>query len=50
MSSSIVKGSLGAMAQASGQSLAQSFISCDVIVLCDTSGSMGTMDSTEGQS
>jgi len=50
MSNNLVKGSLGAMAQASGQSLAVSFISCDVIVLCDTSGSMGTMDSLEGQS
>jgi len=50
MTNSLVKGSLAAVAATNGQSLAQTFISCDVIVLVDTSGSMGTMDSLEGQS
>lgn len=47
--SNLVKGSLGAIAAQNGQSLAQTFISCDCVVLVDTSGSMGTHDSTGGR-
>lgn len=46
----IVKGSLGAVAKQNGQSLAQTFVSCDVVVIVDTSGSMGSQDSTAGRS
>lgn len=46
----LVKGSLGAIAKQSGRSLAQTFISCDVVVIVDTSGSMGTHDSRGGNS
>jgi hypothetical protein len=45
MSNQLVKGSLGQIAKQSGQSLAQTFISCDVVVIVDTSGSMGSQDS-----
>lgn len=37
----LVPGSLQAIAQQSGQSLAESFISADAIILVDVSGSMG---------
>jgi hypothetical protein len=50
MAEQIVKGSLGAIAAQSGQSLAQTFLSCDVVVIVDTSGSMGTRDASGGQS
>jgi hypothetical protein len=48
--SNLVVGSLGAIAAQSGQSLATTFLSCDVIVLVDTSGSMAARDSTGGNS
>lgn len=50
MSNQLVKGSLGQIAKQNGQSLAQTFISCDVVVIVDTSGSMGSRDSTAGRS
>lgn len=50
MTQALVKGSLGDIAKQNGQSLAVSFISCDVIVICDTSGSMSARDSTGGNS
>lgn len=46
----LVKGSLADVARQSGQSLATTFISCDVVVICDTSGSMGARDSRGGNS
>lgn len=46
----LVKGSIGDIALQSGQSIAQTFISCDVICIVDTSGSMGTHDAPEGRS
>jgi len=49
MSTSIVPGSLGAMAQRDGISIAESFLSADVIVIVDVSGSMATRDSRGGQ-
>jgi len=49
-SNAIVPGSLGAVAKQTGQSLAQTFLSCDVVVLVDTSGSMGSQDSQNGRS
>jgi hypothetical protein len=48
--SNLVVGSLGAIAAQSGQSLATTFLSCDVVVIVDTSGSMGTRDASGGQS
>jgi hypothetical protein len=42
-----VTGSLAQQAQQKGQSLAESFISADCIVLVDTSGSMGMSDGME---
>jgi Mg-chelatase subunit ChlD len=47
---SLVIGSLGALAKQSGASLAETFLAADVIVLCDTSGSMSSRDSRGGQS
>lgn len=50
MNNSIVVGSLGALSQKQNMSLAESFMSADVICLVDTSGSMGTHDSRGGKS
>jgi len=44
MGTQLVPGSLASIAQQSGQSLAQSFMSADVIVMVDTSGSMAERD------
>lgn len=44
MGTSLIPGSLGAIAAQSGASLAQSFMQADVIVLVDTSSSMGERD------
>lgn len=44
-STSIVPGSLQAIATASGGSLAESFVTCDHCIIVDTSGSMGAVDS-----
>lgn len=44
MSTQIVPGSLQALAQQSGHSLAESFLSADAIVLVDVSGSMSDCD------
>lgn len=46
----LVKGSLADVARQSGQSLATTFISCDVVCIVDTSGSMGARDSVGGNS
>lgn len=45
----IVPGSLSDVAQSSHMSLAESFLSCDTIVLVDVSGSMEAHDSRGGQ-
>lgn len=50
MTTAIVEGSVQAVAQASGQSIAESFVMCDVIVIVDTSGSMAQRDSRGEQS
>lgn len=50
MSNQIVQGSLRSIAQQSGKSLAESFLSCDVICIVDTSGSMSAKDSHGGKS
>jgi len=44
-STSIVPGSLQAIATANGGSLAESFVTCDHCIIVDTSGSMGAVDS-----
>jgi len=45
----IVPGSIGAIAQQSGKSLAESFVNADVVVIVDTSGSMDAHDSRDGR-
>lgn len=44
MTAALVPGSLGAVAQRDGVSVAESFLSADVIVLIDASGSMRSQD------
>lgn len=46
----IVPGSLSAISRASGKSLAETFTSCDVILIIDLSGSMCSEDSRGGRS
>lgn len=50
MDTKIVKGSLTDLAAKNNQSLAQTFLSCEVVVICDTSGSMSSRDASEGRS
>lgn len=50
MSNQLVKGSLGAIAQQNNQSIAETFINADVVIIVDTSGSMAACDSRGGQS
>ena len=50
MNNSIVVGSLGALSKNSNLSLAESFMSAELILLVDTSGSMNTHDSAGGRS
>jgi len=45
----IVPGSLGAIAQQSGMSLAESFLNADIVILIDTSGSMHNADMRDGE-
>jgi Mg-chelatase subunit ChlD len=45
----VVKGSLADVAQSSRQSLAQTFVNAEVVILVDTSGSMNTADSRGGR-
>lgn len=49
-SQAVVPGSLSAIAKREGQSLAESFLSADAVILVDTSGSMCTTDSRGGKS
>lgn len=49
VTNAIVTGSLGAIAQRDGMSIAESFLSADVIVLVDVSGSMDSPDSRGGR-
>jgi len=48
-STAIVAGSLSDVAKREDVSLAESFLSCDAIILCDVSGSMGAHDSRGGK-
>lgn len=50
MNTQIVSGSLSAISQQTGKSIAESFLNADVITIVDTSGSMTTHDSQGGQS
>jgi hypothetical protein len=50
MNNQIVPGSIGAIAKQSGKSIAETFVSADVIVLVDVSGSMNSRDSRGGRS
>lgn len=49
-STAIIPGSLSAVAKRDNQSLAESFMSADAIILCDVSGSMDARDSRGGKS
>lgn len=44
----IVAGSIAAIAQREGQSLAETFLNCDAVILVDCSASMGAPDSRGG--
>lgn len=46
---SLVPGSLSAIAAQTGKSLAETFISAEVIIITDTSGSMSSADSRDGR-
>jgi Mg-chelatase subunit ChlD len=46
----IVKGSIADIARKTGVSIAETFLSCDVVCIVDTSASMGAKDSTGGKS
>jgi Mg-chelatase subunit ChlD len=50
MKHEIIQGSLGQIARDSNHSIAETFVSADAIVLCDTSGSMNTPDAPGGVS
>ncbi len=50
MNNTLVKGSLSDIAKRSNQSIAETFVNCDVVILVDTSGSMGAQDSRGGRS
>lgn len=45
----IVTGSIADVAQRAGQSLAQTFVNAECVILVDTSGSMGSADSRGGR-
>lgn len=46
----LVAGSLYDIAKKNNQSIAETFINCDVVILVDTSGSMSDSDNRDGQS
>lgn len=50
MNTAIVAGSLQAIAQRDGMSLAESFVSADAVIIVDVSGSMAATDSRGGKS
>ena len=50
MTTQIIPGSIGAVAQQSGKSIAESFVNADVVIVVDTSGSMDACDSRGGKS
>lgn len=50
MNNAIITGSIGAIARQSGKSIAETFLSADVVVIVDTSGSMTSHDSLGGKS
>jgi Mg-chelatase subunit ChlD len=49
MNNQIITGSLDAIAQQSGKSIAETFVNAEVIIIVDTSGSMNTADSRDGK-
>jgi Mg-chelatase subunit ChlD len=50
MNTQLVPGSLSAIAQQNNASIAETFISADVIIIVDTSGSMAAEDARDGKS
>lgn len=49
MNTSIITGSIGAISKQTNKSIAETFMTCDCIVLVDTSGSMSAHDSRGGR-
>jgi len=49
MELAIVPGSIADVAKAEGRSVAESFISCDAVIVFDSSGSMATRDARNGR-
>ena len=49
MSTALVPGSLAAIARHDEVSLAETFLGCEVMVICDTSGSMAALDGRGGR-
>ena len=50
MTNTLIKGSIGAIAQQTNKSIAETFVNADVVVLVDTSGSMDSRDGRGGTS
>lgn len=50
MKNSVIRGSVSDIAHQNNQSIATTFLSVDCVILVDTSGSMGAMDSVGGNS
>lgn len=50
MNTQLVPGSLGVVAQQQNRSLAETFVNANLIVICDTSGSMDQRDGRNGKS
>lgn len=50
MNTQIIQGSIGAIAQRDGRSIAESFLNADVVIIVDTSSSMGQHDARGNQS
>lgn len=49
MNTALIQGSIGAIAKRDGMSLAESFVNCDAVIICDVSGSMADRDSRGGR-
>lgn len=50
MNTQLIQGSIGAIAQRDGKSIAESFVNADVVIIVDTSSSMGQHDARGNQS
>lgn len=50
MNTTIIPGSLGALAKQEGKSIAETFVNANLVIIIDTSGSMSSLDSRGGKS